>query len=112
MDNFLDSLDVVINFVLAGDLNAKNSEWFALQKTDSEGSALKTFADCHNLLQLVSSPTYNVCSANPVLLDLLFVSKHLADSLIQTLVLPPVADHCAVMAHFSIKKAPALKSLH
>ena len=48
MDNFLDSLDVVINSVqhsnviLAGDLNAKNSEWFALQKTDSEGSALKT----------------------------------------------------------------------
>ena len=115
MDTFLDSLDVIMNFaqqrnvIMVGDFNAKNYEWYAPQKTDSEGSALKAFTDCHNLVQLVSSPTYNVCSANPVLLDLVFISEQLAGSLIQTLVLPPVADHCAVMTHLSIRKAPTLK---
>jgi len=115
MENFLDSLDIVMNsaqqrnVIMVGDFNAKNSEWYAPQKTDSEGSALKAFADCHNLVQLVSSPTYNVCSANPVLLDLVFISEQLAGSLMQTVVLPPVADHCAVMTHLSIKKAPTLK---
>ena len=63
MDTFLDSLDVVMNFaqqrnvIMLGDFNAKNSEWYAAQKTVSEGSALKAFTDCHNLVQLVSSPT-------------------------------------------------------
>ena len=118
MDNFLDSLDVVMNFaqqrnvIMVGDFNAKNSEWYAPQKTDSEGSALKAFTDCHNLVHLVSSPTYNVCSANPVLLDLVFISEQLAGSLIQALVLPPVADHCAVMTHLSIRKAPTLSLIN
>lgn len=115
VDNFLDSLDTVISsvqqssLVVTGDFNAKHSSWFAHQATDSAGSALKDFMDGHDLLQLISSPTYNVCSAKPVLLDLIFIGRPLATSVVLSSVLPPVADHCAVIVHLSIRKAPVMK---
>ena len=84
-----------------GDFNAKHSSWFAHQATDSAGSALKDFMDGHDLLQLISSPTYNVCSAKPVLLDLIFIGRPLATSVVLSTVLPPVADHCVVIVHLS-----------
>ena len=71
--------------------------------------AVKSFMDGHDLLQLISSPTYNVNTSKPALLDLFFIARPLAPSVVSTTTLPPVADHCAIIVSLSIKKAPALK---
>ncbi len=113
MSDFLDSLDVVVNSVsqshlcLVGDFNAKHSDWFTDQVTDTDGLSLKQFASGHNLHQMITMPTYNATSSKPVLLDLIFTTS--PTSVLSSSVLPPVADHCAVIAHLSLKKAPALK---
>ena len=65
--------------------------------------------DGHDLLQLISSPTYNVCSAKPVLLDLYFIARPIASSVKTAFTLPPVADHCVVVVNLFIKKSYALK---
>ena len=57
---------------------------------------------------MITHLTYNIAAANPVLLDLVFVSK--PSSVVSTTVLPPVSDHCPVVARLSIRKAPPLKS--
>ena len=114
-ENFLDSLDSVItsiqrnNVVVTGDFTAKHSSWYANQSTDDMDMAVKSFMDGHDLLQLISSPTYIVNTSKPVLLDLIFIARPLAPSVVSTTALPPVADHCAIMVSLSIKKIPALK---
>lgn len=113
MSSFLDKLDTALasymtkNVCIVGDFNAKHSAWFSGQDTDANGSELKTFADCHNLQQLINSPTYAPDSGKPSLLDLIFTNQ---PALVKsTSVLPPIADHCAVAVHLSIKKNPPPK---
>ena len=81
MNDFLDSLESVLSSVchgdlcLTGDFNAKHSEWYSLQSTDSDGAALKHLTDGLGLHQVVGRPTYNIAGANPALLDLFFLSQ-------------------------------------
>lgn len=114
MQEFLDLLESVLSSVrsgeicVTGDFNAKHFEWCPCQFTDPDGIALKHLTDGLALHQVITRPTYNVDAANPALLDLIFVSK--PSSVVSTTVLPPVSDHCPVIAHLSIRKAPPLKS--
>lgn len=113
-DVFLDNLEEfltrlpVANLLLVGDFNAKHSFWLSSQDTNSEGRALKVFADSHNLHQLVTDPTYNVSSNNPSLLDLVFTNRPC--SVLSTSTLPPMADHCPVVTSLSLTKSPPPKS--
>ena len=45
------------NCIFLGDFNAKHSEWFSEDVTNTEGSILKYFIDSVNLKQLVDFPT-------------------------------------------------------
>lgn len=58
------------------------------------------------LHQVITRPMYNVGGVNPVMLDLIFVSK--PSSLMASTVLPPVSDRPA-FGHLSIRKAPPMK---
>lgn len=113
MDAFTDSLENVLSSIrsvdlcVVGDFNAKHSDWYSSQPTDKNGAALKCLTDGFNLHQVISLPTYNTAGANPVLLDLVFVSK--PSSVVSSAVLPPLSDHCVVVVHLSLKKAPPLK---
>ena len=110
---FLDSFESVLSSVrsgglcITGDFNAKHSEWCQDQTTDADGSALKHSTDGFALNQVITRPTYNVDADNAALLDLIFVSN--PSSVVSTTVLPPVSDHCPVIAHMSIRKTPPLK---
>ena len=93
---------------VVGDFNAKHSDWYHCQATDADGAALKHLTDGLALHQAITHPTYNIAAANPVLLDLVFVSK--PSSVVSTTVLPPVSDQCPVVARLSIRRPPHLKS--
>ena len=96
------------NVVLFGDFNAKHAVWYPPQGSDPAGLLLKKFTDNHKLHQLITAvPTYNVDSASPTLLDLIFTSN--PTSVTTADVLQPIADHCPVVTHFSRKKSPPPK---
>ena len=88
---------------LVEDFNAKNSAWWSNQSTDSQGEALTLCADSLNLHQIITQPTYNVLSGTESLLDLMFTNA--PQSVLSSYTLPPIADHCAVVAHLSAKKS-------
>lgn len=109
VSTFIDGLDLAIspylqdNICLLGDFNAKHTAWYKHQKTDHAGEALKHFSDSHGLYQLIGEPTYNVLSDKQALLDLIFVNQ--PSFVRSTSVLPPMADHCPVQVHLSLKKS-------
>ena len=117
MDEFLDNLEIVVSSVrifpqseccLVGDFNAKHAVWYPPQGSDPAGLLLKEFTDNHKLHQLITAvPTHNVDSASPALLDLIFTSN--PTSVTTAEVLQPIADHCPVVAYFSLKKLPPPK---
>ena len=88
---------------IVGDFNAKNSAWWNNQSTDPQGEALKLCSDSLNLHQIVTQPTYNVLSGKESLLDLMFTNA--PHSVLSSYTLPPLADHCPVVAHLSAKKS-------
>ncbi len=110
---FLDALDTAIsphlhrNICLVGDFNAKHTAWFANQGTNIAGENLKLFTDSHDLFQIVNGPTYNPCRDSASLLDLIFTNN--PTSTLSSWVLPPIADHCPVLARFSLRKTPRPK---
>ena len=89
---FLDLLEIVLTSVrggemcVVGDFNDKHSDWYHCQATDADGAALKHLTGGLALHQVITHPTYNIAAANPVLLDLVFVSK--PSSVVSTTVLP------------------------
>ena len=110
MDAFLEELDDVIckqigtgtKTCIVGDFNAKNTDWYTGQQTNQAGLSLKNFADGHQQYQVITSPTYNVTEEKQSLLDLVFTNQ--PTSIISWDVLSPVADHCPVLVHLSLKK--------
>ena len=115
MDAFLEELDDVIckqigtrtKTCIVGDFNAKHTDWYTGQQTNQAGLSLKNFADGHQLYQVITSPTYNVTEEKQSLLDLVFTNQ--PTSIISWDVLSPVADHCPVLVHLSLKKSPPPK---
>ena len=111
MDDFLEQLESVYCChssactYIVGDFSAKHSDWFKDQVIDSCGEALKCFADSHHLQQIVAEPTFNVASESlrPSLLDLIFTNN--PATLLSHNVLPPIADHCPVHIHLTLKKS-------
>ena len=89
--------------MVLGDFNAKHSAWYDRRGTDAQGAALKLLTDSHGLHQIIASPTYNVDSDNPSLLDFIFTSQ--SQTVLSSAVLCPVANHCAVWAQLSLRKA-------
>ena len=112
MDAFLEELDDIIwkqigsrtKTCIVGDFNAKNTDWYIGQQTNQAGLSLKNFADGHQLYPVITSPTYNVTEEEQSLLDLFFTNQ--PTLIISWDVLSPVADHCAVLVHLSLKKSP------
>ena len=110
MDAFLEELDDVICKQIGsrtktcnvGDFNAKNTDWHSGQQTNQAGLSLKNFADGHQLYQVITSPIYNVTEEKQSLLDLVFTNQ--PTSIKSWDVLSPVADHCPVLVHLSLKK--------
>ena len=96
------------NVWLVGDFNAKNKSWFADQTTDHHGDALKHFTDSVNLHQLISESTFNVLERNQSLLDLMFTNT--PHSVLSAYTAPPLADHCPVIAHTSLRKTRHAKT--
>ena len=60
---------------IVGDFNAKTSDWFPSQPTDSAGRHLQLLAASRQLTQVVNGPTFGICSSSPSLLDLVFLNK-------------------------------------
>ena len=114
--SFLDQLELTMlpylkhNVWLVGDFRAKNISWFAHQTTDHLGDDLKHFTDSINLHQLISESGFNVLERkiNQSLLDLMFTN--IPHSVLSAYTAPPLADHCPVTAHTSLKKTRPVKS--
>ena len=81
---FFQQLDEVVDVVrgpnqialcIVGDFNAKTSDWFPSQPTDSAGRHLQLLAASHQLAQVVNGPTFGICSSSLSLLDLVFFEQ-------------------------------------
>ncbi len=92
---------------IAGDFNAKVSEWLSTQSTDAAGRQLKLLASSHALTQVVSGPTYGVESSSPSLLDLVFLNKSRLFK--NGVVLPPVSDHCPTLVQLQMSGHSSVK---
>lgn len=84
--------------ILAGDFNAKNSDWNTLDQTDSNGRILETL-----LTKVGLDPVNKNCGTRPTLtsnplLDLIFTNAPHLCTAVTTL--DPLSDHCPVVSHF------------
>ena len=92
---------------IVGDFNAKTSDWFPSQPTDSAGRHLQLLAASHQLTQVVNGPTFGICSSSPSLLDLVFLNK--PRLLKRCVILPPVSDHCPTLVALQFRGMPKSK---
>ena len=60
---------------IVGDFNAKTSDWFPSQPTNSAGRYLQLLAASHQLTQVANCPTSGICSSSPSLFDLVFYEQ-------------------------------------
>ena len=81
MDTFLDHLSATLCkhsgslTYIVGDFNAKCSYWYDGQETDAPGEALQQFAGCHQIHQVITTPTFDCASGKKSLLDLVFTNR-------------------------------------
>lgn len=102
LDQVLDSVQTskTTPVCIVGDFNAKCADWLATQHTDTAGRMLRDLASTQGFCQVIREPTFGLDSANPTLLDLVFINQ---PSLVtRSSVLPPVADHCPTLLQLQL----------